>query len=380
MPEHDPSVPPPGSEPRSMARRRFLGFVLAAPTLAVAAQVGAAELAPGEAAAAIPSLPQPEDIFDLGDLQNLAALPTSGLITVQVGADGRAAFAVPRTEVGQGMTTAVAMMIAEELDLPLDKIDVTLADARPELLMNQLTGGSNSMRSIYTPVRTASAIARQRLVAAAAAQWGVPASQLTTSGGVVRGSGGRTASYGSLAKAAASATTISVAATLKPQSQFTVLGTPQNRLDAHAAVTGRKQFTLDLDVPGALPTMVARPPTINGTPRAVLNAAEVEAMPGVTDVAAISHGVAVRGRTFGQCIDAIRALKVTWGPGTVDGESDATVLKKLKAAQLPMAVPRPARPVHRRRVHLRLRQQQPPGDRTPRSPTSAPTARRSGRA
>ena len=74
-----------------MARRRFLGFVLAAPTLAVAAQVGGAELAPSKAAAAIPSLPQPEDIFDLGDLQNLAALPTSGLISVQIGADGRAA-------------------------------------------------------------------------------------------------------------------------------------------------------------------------------------------------------------------------------------------------------------------------------------------------
>ncbi|MCR6485047.1 molybdopterin-dependent oxidoreductase [Amycolatopsis sp. OK19-0408] len=331
--------PPRTSEARPMGRRRFLGFVLAAPTLAVAAQIGAAELAPERADAAIPSLPQPEDIFDLGDLQNLAAAPTSGLITVGVGADGRASFAVPRTEVGQGMTTAVAMMIAEELDLPLDHVDVTLADARPELLMNQLTGGSNSMRSIYVPVRTASAIARQRLLAAAAAKWGVPVSQLTTSGGVVRHSSGKQAGYGSLSKAAASAKTISVAATLKPQGQFRVLGTPQNRLDALAAVTGKKTFTLDMDVPDALPTMVARPPTINGKPRAILNAAEVKAMPGITDVAAITYGVAVRGRTFGQCIDAIRALKVTWSAGTVDGESDATVLKKLKAAQLPMTVP-----------------------------------------
>lgn len=337
MPHHVPAEQPP--EPRTLARRRFLGFVLAAPTLAVAAQIGVAELAPGAAEASIPSLPQPEDIFDLGDLQNVAALPTSGLITVQVGVDGRAAFAVPRAEVGQGMTTAVAMMIAEELDLPLDKIDVTLADARPELLMNQLTGGSNSMRSIYTPVRTAAAIARQRLLAAAAAQWSVPVSQLTTAAGTVRHSSGRQASYGSLSKAAASATTISVVATLKARAEFKVLGTPQNRLDAHASVTGTKQFTLDIDVPNALPTMVARPPTINGTPRSIANAAQVKAMPGITDVAAISHGVAVRGRTFGQCIDAIRALKVTWGPGTVDGESDATVLKKLKAAQLPMAVP-----------------------------------------
>ncbi|WP_326959575.1 molybdopterin cofactor-binding domain-containing protein [Amycolatopsis sp. NBC_01286] len=339
MAHHVPAEQPPEPEPRTLGRRRFLGFVLAAPTLAVAAQIGVAELAPGQAEASIPSLPQPEDIFDLGDLQNVAALPTSGLITVGVGTDGRASFAVPRAEVGQGMTTAVAMMIAEELDLPLDRIDVTLADARPELLMNQLTGGSNSMRSIYTPVRTAAAIARQRLLAAAAAQWGVPVSQLTTAAGTVRHSSGRQASYGSLSKAAASATTISVVATLKARSEFKVLGTPQNRLDAHASVTGTKQFTLDIDVPNALPTMVARPPTINGTPRTIANAAQVKAMPGITDVVAIAHGVAVRGRTFGQCIDAIRALKVTWGPGTVDGESDATVFKKLKAAQLPMAVP-----------------------------------------
>ncbi|WP_328646914.1 molybdopterin-dependent oxidoreductase [Amycolatopsis sp. NBC_00348] len=339
MAHHVPAEQPPEPEPRTLGRRRFLGFVLAAPTLAVAAQIGVAELAPGQAEASIPSLPQPEDIFDLGDLQNVAALPTSGLITVGVGTDGRASFAVPRAEVGQGMTTAVAMMIAEELDLPLDRIDVTLADARPELLMNQLTGGSNSMRSIYTPVRTAAAIARQRLLAAAAAQWGVPVSQLTTAAGTVRHSSGRQASYGSLSKAAASATTISVVATLKARSEFKVLGTPQNRLDAHASVTGTKQFTLDIDVPNALPTMVARPPTINGTPRTIANAAQVKAMPGITDVVAIAHGVAVRGRTFGQCVDAIRALKVTWGPGTVDGESDATVFKKLKAAQLPMAVP-----------------------------------------
>ncbi|UOZ05545.1 molybdopterin cofactor-binding domain-containing protein [Amycolatopsis sp. WQ 127309] len=339
MAHHVPAEQPPEPEPRTLGRRRFLGFVLAAPTLAVAAQIGVAELAPGQAEASIPSLPQPEDIFDLGDLQNVAALPTSGLITVGVGTDGRASFAVPRAEVGQGMTTAVAMMIAEELDLPLDQIDVTLADARPELLMNQLTGGSNSMRSIYTPVRTAAAIARRRLLAAAAAQWGVPVSQLTTAAGTVRHSSGRQASYGSLSKAAASATTISVVATLKARSEFKVLGTPQNRLDAHASVTGTKQFTLDIDVPNALPTMVARPPTINGTPRTIANAAQVKAMPGITDVVAIAHGVAVRGRTFGQCIDAIRALKVTWGPGTVDGESDATVFKKLKAAQLPMAVP-----------------------------------------
>jgi isoquinoline 1-oxidoreductase beta subunit len=127
---------------------------------------------------------------------------------------------------------------------------------------------------------------------------------------------------------------------LKATKDFKVLGKPHNRVDALAAVTGTKRYALDLDVPGALPTMIARPPTINGTPRSVQNAATVKAMPGITDVAMISTGVAVRGTTFGQCIDAIRALKVTWTPGSEAGKSDADIFRELKNAELPLAVPK----------------------------------------
>ncbi|MEV6028057.1 molybdopterin cofactor-binding domain-containing protein [Streptomyces sp. NPDC052036] len=329
----------PTDERSGVGRRRFLGYLIAAPTLAVAVDWAVDVTDAQQARAAVPSLPEPEELFDLGDLQNLAAAPTSGLISVRVNTDGTAFFAVPRAEVGQGMTTAIAMMVAEELDLPMDKVSIALADARPELLMNQLTGGSNSMRSMYVPVRTAAAIARQRLVDTAAAQWGVPASELSTRGGVVTGTGGRSATYGSLAVSAASDQTVAVTAKLKPSSEFAVLGTPQNRIDAYDIVTGRKQFGMDMQIPDAKPTMVARPPTINGTVVSVNNADVVRAMPGVTDVAVITHGVAVRAETFGQCIDAIQVLNVTWGPGTVDGESDASVESKLRAATPPMTVP-----------------------------------------
>ncbi|MDR0342429.1 MAG: molybdopterin-dependent oxidoreductase [Nocardiopsaceae bacterium] len=333
---YSPDVPALSS---AFGRRRFLGYLIAAPTLAVGV-FGVVQADTPAADASVPSPPQPEEIFDLGDLQNLAAAPTSHLISVRVNPDGTASFAAHRAEVGQGMTTAVAMMIAEELDLPLDKVTITLADARPELVFNQLTGGSNSMRSIYLPVRTAAAIARQQLVAAAAREWNLDPSALSTANGVVTGPGGRRASYGSLAAAAASDKTTPVPAPpLKPSSQFTVLGTPQSRIDALDIVTGKKSFGMDIQVPGALPTMVRRPPTINGTVASVNNTAAVRAMPGVTDIAVISHGVAVRARTFGQCIDAIRALDVTWGPGTVDDTSDATVLAALKAAELPLVVP-----------------------------------------
>jgi isoquinoline 1-oxidoreductase subunit beta len=336
----DPNGSPPSPDGASgLGRRHFLGYLVAAPTLAVVVQYGLDAAHPREAEAALPSPPQPEEIFDLGDMQNLAAAPTSGLISVQVNPDGTASFAVPRAEVGQGMTTAVAMMIAEELDLPLDKVKVVLADARPELLMNQLTGGSNSMRSIYVPVRTAAAIARQRLVATAARRLGVPMSELTTENGRVRHTGGRTVTYGALAEAAASTRTVRVEAQLKSPSDFTILGTPRDRVDAYEMVTGRKMFGTDLRVPGAMPTMVRRPPTINGTVMSVRNAEAVKKMPGVTDIEVIDHGVAVRAATFGQCVDAIRALEVEWGSGPVDRESDATVLAKLKRATPPMAVP-----------------------------------------
>ncbi|MFI7678026.1 molybdopterin cofactor-binding domain-containing protein [Actinophytocola sp. NPDC049390] len=323
--------------PENPTRRRFLGYLIAAPTLAVGVTWAAGGFDSAEAA--IPSPPQPEDLFDLGDLQNLAAAPTSGLISVRVNEDGTASFALHRCEVGQGITTTVAMMIAEELDLPVEKIRITLADARPELLMNQLTGGSNSVRSIYTPVRTAAAIARQRLIRTAAARWGVPENEVATRDGVLSHTSGRTATYGDLTTAAASDTTIQVSADLKAPADFRVLGKPHNRIDALEAVTGRKQFGMDLRVPGAKPCMVRRAPTINGTPKAVHNLDAVKAMPGITDVAVVTYGVAVRGDTFGQCIDALRALEVDWHPGTVAGESDETVLAKLKKARLPLAVP-----------------------------------------
>jgi len=322
-----------------VSRRRFIGYLIAAPTLVAGAQLGAAP-----AKAAIPTV-QPVDLYDLSDLLTDAARPTANLITIAVNPDGTVSFALPRAEVGQGITTAVAMTISEEMDVPVDRVRVTLADARPELVWNQITGGSNTMHAIFTPVRTAAAVARGALLEAAANQLGVSAAELTIRDGVITAPGGATVTIGSLSKLAAVSESVTVRAQLKPRSQFRVVGKPQRRVDALDIVTGRKRFAMDLDVAGAKPTMVCRPPTINGTARSIRNLAQVKAMPGITDVAIIPHtryvagGVAVRGDTFGQCIDAIRALSVDWGPGTVEGKSDATVLADLKNAELPMAPP-----------------------------------------
>ncbi|MBY8882002.1 molybdopterin cofactor-binding domain-containing protein [Actinacidiphila acidipaludis] len=328
-----------GDQEHGLGRRTFLGYVLAASTLTVAAQLGEAAGAPSRASAAVPSPPEPAELYDLNDLLTDATLPTANLISIQVHSDGTASFALPRAEVGQGVTTSSAMLIAEELDLPLDRIRVSLADARPELLFNQLTGGSNTTISTYTPIRVAAAVARGRLLEAAADQLNAPVAQLTTEAGVVHGPGGATVGYGELAEKAASLTTVGVPVTLKAPSRFTVIGTPRGRIDALEAVTGRKQFAMDVTVPDALPAMVCRPPTVNGTVRSVANLAAVRAMPGITDVVTVSSGVAVRGRTFGQCIDAVRALEVAWGPGTEEGASEADVLAELHRAELPLVVP-----------------------------------------
>ncbi len=321
---------------RGISRRRFMGYLIAAPTV-----VAGAQLMVEPAQAAIPTH-QPVDDYDLTDLLTDATLPTSGLITVTVNPDGSASFALPRAEVGQGITTAVAMTIADEMDLPLDKVNVTLADARPELVWNQLTGGSNSMHSIFTPVRVAAATARGQLLQAAAALLGGLPSDLSVAGGAIRAPGGKSVTFAQLSRKAAVSKNRPVRVQLKPQSQFNLVGTSQKRIDALDIVTGRKQFAMDLDVPGAMPTMVCRPPTINGTALAVTNLSQVSSMPGVTDVAIIPHtayvpgGVAVRAATFGQCIDAIRALDVVWGGGSVDGKSDDSVLADLKKAELPL--------------------------------------------
>jgi isoquinoline 1-oxidoreductase beta subunit len=313
-----------------------MGYVIAGATLATGAEM---TLGSEPAEAVIPTVPGPAEILDLNDLLTLAAAPTANLITVKIGTDGRASFALPRAEVGQGIITSSTMMIAEELDLPLDKIDVTLAKARPELMFNQLTGGSNTTISTYTPIRVAAALAKQQLLRAAAVVLGDTVDALVAKSGVITGPSGQI-SYGDLAVRASVTDTVRAQVTLKTRAQHTVIGTPQGRTDARDAVTGKKKFAMDLDVADALPTMVARPPTHNGTPVRLKNEAAVLDLPGVTDVAQVPTGIAVRAKTFGQCIDAIREMDIEWEGGKLAGESDASILAKVKKAQLPMVVPK----------------------------------------
>ena len=316
--------------PLAVGRRGFLGYVIGGATLVAGADLFLAD----PAAAVVPTGPQVAELYDLNDAVTDAARPTANLITVEVHKDGTAHFAMPRMEVGQGITTSTAMLIAEELDLPLDRVKVTLAPARPELVMNQLTGGSTTTTSTYTPFRVAAAVAKGALLDAAAIYLGDSVALLRSKDGVITAPDGRSVTYGELAEAAASAETRQVEVVLKDRSSFRVIGTARNRVDARDAVTGRKDFTTDLQVQGALPTMVCRAPTLNGTPVELRNEREVLAMPGVRNVALVDTGVAVRAETFGQCIDAVRAMQVDWADGPVAGESDEDIVAELRAAEV----------------------------------------------
>ncbi|WP_278313896.1 xanthine dehydrogenase family protein molybdopterin-binding subunit [Lolliginicoccus levis] len=315
----------------NLGRRQFLTFLVAAPILTVGAQWAipgtspTARAQPG--APGIPSNPEAGQIVDIGDLFITVGLPTALILVIEVAPDGRIRFELPRAEIGQGINTATAMIVADELDVPVDRVDVRLAPAKPELLFNQFTGSSNTIRSLWHPLRAVASVVRARLIAAAAARLLVLPADLRTENGRVVARDGRSLGYGELSAGAANPSLADV--TARPKDSHRTVGTPTRRKDARAMVTGELAYTLDLDIPGAKPVMVRRPPTINGSPE-WFDEATARQQPGVIDVAMIPTGIAIMAETFGEALDATRAFDVTWKPGTIDGLSDPDIRAQLR--------------------------------------------------
>ncbi|MET7458214.1 molybdopterin cofactor-binding domain-containing protein [Streptomyces sp. NPDC005574] len=309
-----------------LSRRKFVVYSLAATTLTVAAPLGCdtsaaagAERTPGA---------EPSDVLVTGTDEEMLVL--------EVTAANRIVVRLPRVEVGQGVTTAVAMMIAEELDARLADVDVPLAEARRK--GNQYTGGSSSVSSLYGPARRLAATARARLVTAAARRWHLPASGLRTRDTLVIAPDGRTATFGSLTADAARIRRPAVSSKPKPASRHRVIGRPATRIDARDIVTGTARYTGDLTVAGARPTVVARPPTLGGKVVSVDDRA-ARAMPGVHAVVRVDGGVAVVAETFYHALKARDALHVTWAPGPLAGLSDVAIRYRLLAALPPLGPP-----------------------------------------
>ncbi|NUT29392.1 MAG: xanthine dehydrogenase family protein molybdopterin-binding subunit, partial [Streptomyces sp.] len=303
-------------------------YSLAATTLTVAAPLGCeASTAEGAEEAADGARPSSEVVATGTDEE---------MLVLEVTTANRIVVRLPRVEVGQGVTTAVAMMIAEELDARLADVDIPLADARGK--GNQFTGGSNSVSSLYGPARQLAATARAKLVTAAARRWHVPARKLRTRGTRVFAPDGRTATFGSLSRSAARITRPAVPTTPKPASQHRVIGRPTTRIDARDIVTGKAKYTGDLAVAGAKPTVVARPPTLGGKVVSVDSAA-ARAMPGVHAVVRIDGGVAVVAETFHHAFQARDALKIKWAPGPLANLSDTQIRSRLRAAVPKLGTP-----------------------------------------
>jgi isoquinoline 1-oxidoreductase beta subunit len=327
------------------SRRRFLSYLLATPTLAIAVNAG---LLTEEAEADVPTPPQPAEIEDLGDFLIQAQKPTEDkMIVIAVSDAGHVTCQLPRMEVGQGITTAISMLVAEQMGVPLSHVTTTLSPARPELEFAQITGGSNTLRSVFGPVNQAAADAKALLLAAAARKTGVPRGSLRLLDGVVVG-GGHSIPIGELSALATSPRLKAVAAAPKPVSQYTLVGKPQNRQDARDMVTGAFRYTNDLEpVPGLLRAMVRRAPTIMGSVKAIQNKAEILRMPGIRGVYIVPTqikmgsnpqptGVAVLADTFGQALDGKEALKVTWNAGTVDDQDNASIREDLRSVNIPL--------------------------------------------
>jgi isoquinoline 1-oxidoreductase beta subunit len=237
---------------------------------------------------------------------------------LRIGEDDTVTVLLAHSEMGQGIWTTLPMMVAEELGCDWSKIRVEHALAAPVYAHTgfgaQMTGGSSSTYSEVDRYRQVGALAREMLIAAAAAQWRVPPADCRAEKGFVV-SGSRKASYGSLAKAA-QALKPPASVKLKDRKDWKILGKPTKRLDSPQKVTGRARFGIDVQEPGMKTALVARSPVFGGKVRS-FRAEKAKAVPGVRAVVQVPSGVAVVADHFWAAKLGREALEIDWdaGPG-----------------------------------------------------------------
>jgi isoquinoline 1-oxidoreductase subunit beta len=234
---------------------------------------------------------------------------------LRVAPDGTVTVLIARTEMGQGSSTALAMLVAEELGAVWSKVRIEQA-VPAEAYGDMSTGGSRAIRSLWKPMRTAGAQAREMLVGAAAARWKVAASSCRAAeGAVVHVPSGRRLAFGALVAAAAKRP-VPAAVVLRERPPFRVIGTTPARLDGPAKVTGAAVFGADVRVPGMLYAVVAQCPVFGGK-AAGFDAAAALAVPGVVRVERVGGDVAVLARGTWAAFRGRRALRVTWDEGAL---------------------------------------------------------------
>jgi isoquinoline 1-oxidoreductase beta subunit len=243
---------------------------------------------------------------------------------------------IDKSEMGQGILTALCMIAAEELDCDWKKIRTEFAPAAKEYFNPafgmQGTGGSSSVRSSWDPMRKAGAAARDMLLQAAAQQWSVDKSACRTENGVIyHDASKRKLTYGNVA-AAASKLPVPQDVSLKDPKQYRIVGKPTKRLDTPDKVDGRAQFGIDVRQPTMLYAVVARCPVFGGKV-ASFDATKAKAVPGVKTVVEISRGIAVVADNTWAAMQGRRALDVKWEEGP-NANASSESISKLFADQM----------------------------------------------
>ncbi len=290
---------------------------------------------------------------------------------IKIAADGAVVLAMPRSEMGQGVHTALAMLVAEELDVPLARVRLEQAGAdsiygnvamlvaslpfhpldseeeKPakiklaewmvgkiarELGLNA-TGGSSSVADLWEPLRMAAATARASLVQAAAAAWKVPASEITVREGVMQHASGQKAHYGLMGAAASGSTPANI--NPKARADWKLIGQSAARNDIPAKVTGQAQFGMDVRLPGMLFAAMRMNPVLGGQ-AAPMDTVAALAIPGVSQVVSVdawgggTGGLAVVASNTWQARQGAQAVKVQW-PTAAAGASGAADTTRIQA-------------------------------------------------
>lgn len=236
---------------------------------------------------------------------------------LRIGADDSVTIIVDRSEMGQGVYTALPMLLAEELEVDLSRVKLVAApvgDAYVNALnAGQVTGTSNSVPDAWEKLRKAGAQARSMLISAAARMWNVNPADCHAENGKVISKQGKVATYGQLAESAAKLP-VPKDVVLKDRSQFRVIGKSLPRLDTPSKVDGSAEFGLDVRLPGMLHASILLSPTLGGKAQSADMTASLS-MPGVRRIIPTSLGYVVIADHFWQARKAREALRVTWDAG-----------------------------------------------------------------
>ena len=254
---------------------------------------------------------------------------------VKIGSDNHVTVVVKHLDMGQGVSTGLPTIVAEELDADWSQMHYEFAPSDPAVYANtffgiQGTGGSTATANSWMQLRNAAAAARSMLVDAAAADWQVPAAEISVAGGeVAHTASGNRASFGELAAAAATMTPPETPS-LKSPEQFTLIGAPLPRLDSASKTDGSANYTIDLERPGMKVALMAHPPRFGATVKS-FDAEKALAMDGVVDVKAVERGVAVVAESFWAAKKARDALTIEWDNSVAEMRGSDQIMSDFKA-------------------------------------------------